>query len=191
MGEDGQAGFRHPVVMQITTEQATWTNPGRPFWWGQQQPDAEVYPLQAVIFDIDALADSDGEPRSGLIDLVLSLFATGIWVAVVGAGPRDQVQARVRELIGDGMTETVVSADDLTGPAGDAELYRLALWELGIVAGESLVIAGSEAGARTAAAIGLPAIFTDTDGYDGLSANGCRELQAQRVVARFSCRAAG
>jgi beta-phosphoglucomutase-like phosphatase (HAD superfamily) len=177
--------------MPITTELATWTSPGRPFWWDQVHTDAEVYPLQAVIFDIDALADADGEPRSGLVDLVLSLFATGLWVAVVGAGPRDAVQARVRELIGDGMTETVVTAEDLTGPAGDAELYRLALWELGIVAGESLVIAGSEAGARTAAAIGLPAIFADTDGYDGLSANGCRELQAQRVVARFSSRAAG
>lgn len=179
--------------MQTTTELATWTGPGRPFWWDQVHTDAEVYPLQAVIFDLEALScpDEPGEPRSGLVDLVLSLFATGLWVAVVGAGPRDAVQARVRELIGDGMTETVVSADDLTGPAGDAELYRLALWELGIVAGEALVIAGSEAGARTAAAIGLPAIFADTDGYDGLSANGCRELQSQRVVARFSCREAG
>ncbi|MEB3034465.1 HAD family hydrolase [[Mycobacterium] nativiensis] len=177
--------------MQITTELATWTSAGRPFWWDQVQTDAEVYPLQAVIFDIDALSDADGETRSGLVDLLLSLFATGIWVAVVGAGPRDWVQARVRELIGDGMTETIVSADDLTGPAGDAELYRLALWELGIVAGETLVIAGSETGARIASAIGLPAIFTGMAGYDGLLANGCRELQAQRVVARFSCRAAG
>jgi beta-phosphoglucomutase-like phosphatase (HAD superfamily) len=181
--------------MQITTELATWTSAGRSFWWDQVQTDAEVYPLQAVIFDVDALADEDGEPRSGLVDLVLSLFATGIWVAVVGAGPRSWVQARVRELIGDGMAETVVSADDLTGPAGDAELYRLALWELGIVAGEALVIAGYESGARTAAAIGLPVIHVasggDAAGYDGLSAAGCRELQAQRVVARFSSRAAG
>jgi len=178
--------------MQITTELATWTGPGR--WWGQVHPDAEVYPLQAVIFDLDALADADGEPRSGLVDLVLSLFANGIWVAVVGAGPRSWVQERVREMIGDGMAETVISADDLTGPAGDAELYRLALWELGIVAGEALVIAGYESGARTAAAIGLPVIHAASGGYpagyDGLSAAGCRELQAQRVVARFSCREA-
>ena len=177
--------------MQITTELATWTGPGRPFWWDQVHPDAEVYPLQAVIFDLDALADADGEPRSGLVDLVLSLFAAGLWVAVVGAGPRAWVQERVRELIGDGMAETVVSADDLTGPAGDAELYRLALWELGIVAGEALVIAGYESGARTAAAIGLPVIYAGSTRYDGLLANGCRELQAQRVVARFSCREAG
>lgn len=178
--------------MQITTELATWTSPSRSYWWDHVvQPDAEVYPLQAVIFDIDALADADGEPRTGLIDLALSLFATGIWVAVVGAGRRADVQSRVRDLIGDGMTETVITADDLTGPAGDAELYRLALWELGIVAGETLVIAGSEAGARTAAAIGLPAIFTGDADFDGLSAQGCRELQAQRVVARFSCREAG
>ena len=177
--------------MQITTELATWTGPGRSFWWGEVQPDTEVYPLQAVIFDIEALADADGEPRSGLVDLVLSLFATGMCVAVVGAGSRDWVQLRVRELIGDGMAETVISADDLTGPAGDAELYRLALWELGIVAGETLVIAGSETGARTAAAIGLPAIFTGTAGYEGLLAGGCRELQAQRVFARVSSRAAG
>ncbi|ORV41260.1 haloacid dehalogenase [Mycolicibacter engbaekii] len=180
--------------MQITTELATWTGPARPFWWDQVHPDAEVYPLQAVIFDLDALADDEGEPRPGLVDLVLSLFAAGIWVAVVGAGPRSWVQSRVRELIGDGMSETVVSADDLTGPAGDAGLYRLALWELGIVAGEALVIAGSEAGARTAAAIGLPVISAGAGypaDYDGLSAAGCRELQAERVVARFSSRAAG
>ncbi|OMC06737.1 haloacid dehalogenase [Mycolicibacter heraklionensis] len=177
--------------MQITTELATWTGPGRPFWWDQEHPDAEVYPLQAVIFDLDALADADGEPRSGLVDLVLSLFATGLWIAVIGAGPRAWVQERVRELIGDGMAETVVSADDLTGPAGDAELYRLALWELGIVAGEALVIAGYESGARTAAAIGLPVIYAGSSSYDGLSADGCRKLQAQRVVARFSCREAG
>ncbi|MCV7383408.1 haloacid dehalogenase [Mycolicibacter longobardus] len=177
--------------MQITTELATWTGPGRPFWWDQVHPDAEVYPLQAVIFDLDALADDDGEPQSGLADLVLSLFATGIWVAVVGAGPRDWVQPRVRELLGDGMAETVISADDLTGPAGYAELYRLALWELGIVAGEALVIAGSEASGRTAAAMGLPVIAAGPAGYDGLLAAGCRELQAQRMVARFSSREAG
>ncbi|WP_244962630.1 hypothetical protein [Mycolicibacter senuensis] len=50
--------------MQITTELATWTSAARPFWWDQVQPDAEVYPLQAVIFDIDALSDADGESRS-------------------------------------------------------------------------------------------------------------------------------
>ncbi|MEO6793572.1 MAG: HAD family hydrolase [Mycobacterium sp.] len=177
--------------MQITTELATWTSAGRPFWWGQAQPDAEVYPLQAVIFDLEALADADGEPRSGVVDLVLSLFANGIWVAVVGAGPRSWVQPRVRELIGDGMAETVVSADDLTGPAGAAELYRLALWELGIVAGEALVVTGSESGYRTATAIGLPVISAGSAGYDGLLARGCRELQAQLVVDRFNCRAAG
>ncbi|MGV0626169.1 HAD family hydrolase [Mycolicibacter minnesotensis] len=177
--------------MQITTELATWTGPDRSFWWDQAKPDAEVYPLQAVIFDLDALSDAAGESRSGLVDLVLSLFAAGIWIAVVGAGPRSRVQPQVRELIGDGMAETVVSADDLTGPTGDAGLYRLALWELGIVAGEALVIAGSGPGSRAAAAMGLPVIAVGAAGYDGLTAKGCRELQAQRVVARFSSRAAG
>ncbi|GFG70800.1 HAD family hydrolase [Mycolicibacter senuensis] len=158
--------------MQITTELATWTSAARPFWWDQVQPDAEVYPLQAVIFDIDALSDADGESRSGLIDLVLSLFATGLWVAVVGAGPRDWVQPRVRELIGDGMAETVVCADDLTGPAGDGELYRLALWELGIVAGEALVITGS---GRCRAAAG-PACRWSTRARPGTT--GCRPAGA-------------
>lgn len=184
--------------MQITAEQATWTAAGRPFWWGPAPltdvpVDAEVYPLQAVIFDLAALGDADdpGEPRHGLVDLTMSLFAAGIWVAVISAGPRDWVQARVRELVGDGMTETVISADDLTGPAGDAELYRLALSELGIVAGEALVIAGDESGWRTAAGLGLPVATPGHSGYDGLSAAGCRELHAQRVVARLVDRAAG
>lgn len=185
--------------MQITTELARWSGPGRPFWWdgAQPEPDAEVYPLQAVIFDLAALSRTEDpeRPRSGLVDLVLSLFANGIWIVVVDAGPRSWVQLRVRELIGDGMAETVVSADDLTGPAGDAALYRLALWELGIVAGEALVISGCESGGRAAAAMGLPVITAGSGSYpadyEGLTASGCRALQAQRVVARFSSRAAG
>ena len=178
----------------MTADLATWTRDGRTFWWDRDQlpqADAEVYPLQAVIFDLDALADADGEPRSGVVDLAMSLFGAGIWVAVVSAGTRDWVQPRVRELLGDGMAETIVCADDLTGPAGDAELYRLVLWELGIVAGEALVIAGSERGGRAAAAAGLPVVTADDSvAYDGLLAGGCRRLQAQLVVDRFNCRAA-
>ncbi|MBS9535997.1 haloacid dehalogenase [Mycobacterium sp. M1] len=182
--------------MQSTTEQATWTDTGRKFWWGPAPRvgapvDAEVYPLQAVIFDLEALAGPDGEPRDGVVDLMLSLFGAGLWVAVVSAGSRDWVQSRVRELIGDGMAETVVCADDLTGPGGDAELYRLVLWELGIVAGEALVVTGSEGSSRIAAGLGLPTVAIGDSGYDGLTAGGCRELQAELVVARFSGRAAG
>lgn len=178
--------------MYITVDLATWIRDGRLSRWDRPQPvDAEVYPLQAVIFDLDALADVDGEPRAGLVDLAMSLFGAGVWVAVVGADTRDRLQPRVRELLGDGMAETIVSADDLTGPAGDTELYRLVLWELGIVAGEALVITGSERGGRAAAAAGLPVVTAVAPvSYDGLSADGCRRLQAQLVVGRLSCRAA-
>ena len=139
--------------------------------------------LRAVLFDLDALScpGTADRPRPGLADLVLSLFVAGVRLAVVGPGRRTRVQPLVRELVGDGMTETVISADDLTGPVGAADLYRLALWELGIAGAEALVIAGCEGNRRSAAALGLPVIAAGSRGYEGLSAAGCRRLQARRA----------
>jgi beta-phosphoglucomutase-like phosphatase (HAD superfamily) len=143
--------------------------------------------LRAVVFDADsALADidSDGDttPRSGLVDLVMSLFCAGIWVGVVSTRRRECVETLVRQLIGDGLVETIVTVDDLPdmdpGPGSDAELYRLALWELGITPRAALAVAGSGRGLRAALAAELPAVVVTPYAAD-LPLIGAAEIRAR------------
>jgi beta-phosphoglucomutase-like phosphatase (HAD superfamily) len=170
------------------------TRPARTFWWDRQPPaDADL--LRAVIFDADsALADierdGDIDARAGLLDLVMSLFVAGIWVGVVSTRPRVWVEALVRQLIGDGLVETIVTVEDLpdTGAGCDAELYRLALWELGITHRSALAVTGSGTGLRAAAAAELPTLVVPT-GYDGdepLLAPGCQQAHRRWWIAQRS-----
>jgi beta-phosphoglucomutase-like phosphatase (HAD superfamily) len=152
----------------------------RTFWWDRTRPDAEVDPLKAVIFDLDAVAgiDSDGElaPRDGLIDLVMSLFVAGAWVAVVSTRPRADVEPLVRELMGDGLVETIVTADD-TESTKRTDLYESALWEFGIEPKGALAVVGSAAGLCAATAMGLATVMVSTDyiGDEDIStAAGCQ-----------------
>jgi beta-phosphoglucomutase-like phosphatase (HAD superfamily) len=132
--------------------------------------------LRAVIFDADsALARIDcDDARIDLIDAVMSLFVAGIWVGVVSARPRAEVETLVRHLLGDGLVETIVTADDLadtnSGPTGGGELYRLALWEMGITPGGALAVTGTD-GLRASATAGLPAVVIAAP----LSAASCRQ----------------
>jgi beta-phosphoglucomutase-like phosphatase (HAD superfamily) len=151
------------------------TRPARTFWW-DREPAAEADVLRAVIFDADsALADIEcDDAKTDLIDAVMSLFVAGVWVSVVSTRPRTQVESLVRHLLGDGVVETIVTVDDLTeadaGLACGVELYRLALWELGITPRGALAVVGSECGLRTSAAVGLPAVGVG----DALSAASCQ-----------------
>ena len=186
------------------------TRPVRTFWWDREPPaDADI--LRAVIFDADsALADieRDGDiaPRAGLIDSVMSLFVAGIWVGVVSTRPRVWAETLVRQLVGDGLVETIVTVEDLPGvdarPECDAELYRLALWELGITHRDALAVAGSARGMRAAAAAELPAVVVTTGhtadqhfvgaaevraGYDcadPLRATGCQQVHRRWWIAQ-------
>lgn len=155
------------------------TRPTRTFWWNREiRTEADV--LRAVIFDADsALAnierDGDVSARNDLIDSVMSLFVAGIWVSVVSARPRTQVQTMVRQLLGDGLVETIVSMEDLPEPeAGmvrSGELYRLALWELGITPRGALAVTGPGAELLPSATAGLPAVVVD----ELLSAASCQQ----------------
>lgn len=161
--------------MQTTTHGA---RPRRTFWWDRARPvDADVQPLRAVIFDVDAMADVDGEPRAGLIDLVMSLFVAGIWVGVVSTRRRAWTETLVRQLVGEGLVETLVTVDDVDRPDRDAELYQLALWELGITAEDAVAVTGSGRGLRTARAAGLPAVVLTADDAAGHRLAGAAEIR--------------
>jgi beta-phosphoglucomutase-like phosphatase (HAD superfamily) len=210
-------GLGQPVDVRATGQ----TRPARTFWW-DREPLVEVDALRAVIFDADsALADNaafanhgvvgDAAPRTGLIDSVMSLFCAGIWVAVVSTRPRGCVETLVRQLIGDGLVETIVTIDDLSdidaGPACDAELYRLALWELGITPQGALAIAGAGRGLRAAIAAEVPAVVvtpcaaerqlagaaeirTRYDGPHPLLAADCRRIHRRWSIRQQRSRAA-
>jgi beta-phosphoglucomutase-like phosphatase (HAD superfamily) len=189
------------------------TRQARTFWWDRARPtDADICQLRAVIFDVDALADFDRdgdlgpvdadegmldrdvEPRSGLIDLVMSLFVAGVWVAVVSTGRRACVETLVRELVGDGLVETIVTGDDMAAGKPRSELYRLALWELGIARENALAITGSVPGMRAAAAAGLATLVasgvfdcevrSSYDSGDPLLADGCQRVHRRWWVTK-------
>ena len=151
----------HPVGVRAKVD----TRPARTFWW-DREPVAASGALRAVIFDADSALADDGRdtPRSGLIDSVMSLFCAGIWVGVVSTRHRACVETLVRHVVGDGLVETIVTVDDLSdiprGRPRDAELYRLALWELGITPRDALAVTGSRRGLRAATAAELPALET-------------------------------
>jgi beta-phosphoglucomutase-like phosphatase (HAD superfamily) len=161
------------------------TRPARTFWWDRESR-TETDELRAVIFDADsALSNIDcDDARTELIDSVMSLFVAGIWVSVVSAGTRTQVEAMVRQLLGDGLVETVVTADDLSEPAEglarDGELYRLALWEMGITPRAALAVTGSPDSIRTWAMAGLPAIVAD----EPLSAASCQQAHRRWWISQ-------
>ncbi len=189
---------RHPYVMRTVGDK---TRSARTFWWDRAGAvGAEVHPLRAVIFDLDgAVADLDHDgdlaPRAGLIDLVMELFVEGVWVGVVSTGRRAWTEPLVRELIGDGLVETIVTVDDLPDDGDPAtDLYSLALWELGIHPDNALAVVGSAAGLRAAVDSGLAtvvvrtehtadqdftgaaAVLDDYDGPDPLLASSCQRL---------------
>jgi beta-phosphoglucomutase-like phosphatase (HAD superfamily) len=149
------------------------TRPARTFWW-DREPATEAGVLRAVIFDADsALVDIGRDaPKTGLVDSVMSLFCAGIWVGVVSSRGRESAETLVRHVVGDGLVETIVAIDDLddlalpTARAREAELYRLALWELGITPRDALAVTGCRRGLRVATAAELP-VLKIRGGYDG------------------------
>jgi beta-phosphoglucomutase-like phosphatase (HAD superfamily) len=164
------------------------TRPAGTFWWDRESR-TEADELRAVIIDADSVLarierDCDVAPRTGLIDAVMSLFVAGIWVGVVSRSPRRQVETLVRNLLGDGLVETIVTIDDLPEPdamlAGGGELYRLALWEMGITPRGALAVTTSGAGFIASAAAGLPAVVVD----DSLSAASCQQAHRRWWIAQ-------
>ncbi|GAB7071955.1 HAD hydrolase-like protein [Mycobacterium hodleri] len=131
---------------------------------------------------------ADLDARAGLVDLVTDAFTAGVAVGVVSTGRRQWVEPLVRQLVGDGLIQTVVTADDLppTAPLGAG--FRMALAEMGAPAHDSLAFTGSGDGVRGAAAAGMPAVLVDPEvagaraDYDGLRVADCRRLHAEPWV---------
>ena len=115
------------------------------------------------MFD-EMILDAGLTPRAGLVDLIMDTFAADIPVAVVARGRRSWVEPLVRQLVGDGFVETIVTDDDV---AADDKPYRHALAELGVAPHDGLAVTGSDAGLRKANAAGLATVLIDPDATAG------------------------
>lgn len=169
-------------------------------WWNHTERPAR---LEAVIVSIDGLlADPRADARL-LADMVWDLHCAGIRVAAVTGGHWPVVHRKVRELLGDGAVEVLVTGDEVSRPKPDPEAYQRALWQLGVRAVDALAIEDSALGLRAAAAAGLTtvmvtaersagddffgaaAVFTGHEASEQLSVHGCRRLLlgSQRLTA--------
>ena len=114
----------------------------------------DIYMTKTMMLD-EMILDADLTPRPGLVDLVMEAFTSGVCVGVVTGGQRSWAEPLVRQLVGDGVVETVVTADDVKKPMPDPEAFRTALWELGIPAENALAVTGSASGIGAACAARL------------------------------------
>lgn len=168
----------------------------RGFWWDRAGRNrAEVPDLQAVIFSLDAaLSDADGD-STVFSELVWDLHCSGVRIAVVTQRCGSAVHRSVRDLLGDGAVEVMITGDEVGRPKPDPEVYHLALWELGVRAEHAMAVEDSAEGLCAALGAGLATVVVSTgntgndaftgaaavlSGYDGpeaLSVHDCRRLR--------------
>lgn len=118
-----------------------------------------VCTTKARTFD-ETVLEAGLSPRPGLEDLMNDAFAADVPVAVVTSGPRSWSEPLVRQLVGEGLVETVLSADDVVQPGANA--FRQALSELGVRPQHAVAITGSSRGLRAAASAELAAVLVGT-----------------------------
>ncbi|MFS0897764.1 HAD family hydrolase [Mycolicibacterium litorale] len=157
----------------------------------------EICSTKAMMFE-EMVLDAGATPRPGLDDLIGDAFAADIPVAVVTAGRRSWVEPLVRQLVGEGQVETIVTRDDVAAPG--VESYQLALRELGVTTDHVLALTGSTAGLRTATGAGLATVLVGADAAardtlaalavrtDYAGAEPLRLTACERLYARSSTR---
>jgi beta-phosphoglucomutase-like phosphatase (HAD superfamily) len=144
----------------------------------------EICATKSMMVD-EMMLGADLDARTGLIELITDGFTAGVAVGVVSAGRRQWVEPLVRQLVGDGLVQTIVTADDVGTPVSSGDAFRMALAELGAPAHDSLVFTGSQDGLRAAMSVGLAGVLVDPEtlgartDYDGLRVADCQRMHAE------------
>lgn len=136
---------------------------------------AQVHQTKTAIFRERIL---DIKPRPGLVDFVRSLLDADIRIGVATTGRRAWVAPLVRQLLGEGTVETIVTGDDVTRLKPDPEVYRRALTEIGLAPEEALAVEDSALGLRSALGAGLATIVVTTDYTAGQDFTGAAAVQS-------------
>lgn len=145
------------------------------YWWDRTRR-SPVGELEAVIISLDA-ALAGGQYADVVADLVWDLHCDGVRVAVIASQRGRGVHRSVRNLLGDGAVELILTGEDVGSHRPDPEVYHLALWELGVCAENALAVEDSADGLKSAAIAGLAAVLAG----DSLSVRRCRRLQQRRA----------
>ncbi|HEX2285950.1 MAG TPA: HAD-IA family hydrolase [Mycobacterium sp.] len=117
----------------------------------------DITATKTMLYD-ELILEADLSPRPGLHDLVMDAYAAGVLVGVVTNGQRSWAEPLVRQLVGEGIVESLVTGDDVQKPLPDREAYQLALSELGISEENALAVTGSASGLRAAKTMGLATV---------------------------------
>jgi HAD superfamily hydrolase (TIGR01509 family) len=123
----------------------------------------EVHRTKTALF-ADSILNGDITARPGLLDLVASLRSAGVQMAVATTGRWTWVEPLIRQLVGDGLIETMVCGDDVEELTPDPGVYLRALAELGVCADNALAVEDSSTGLRAALGAGLATVVVPT-GY--------------------------
>lgn len=160
----------------MATFRTSSTRSCKPFWWDRNgRSSIEVPDLQAVIFSLDAVL-SDPRHDDGIFsEVVWDLHCAGVRIAVATQRHGSAVHRSVRDLLGDGAVEVMITGDEVARPKPDPEVYHLALWELGLRAEHVMAVEDSADGLRAALGAGLATVVVSTekthDGdFDGAAA---------------------
>jgi HAD superfamily hydrolase (TIGR01509 family) len=129
----------------------------------------DIYTTKTMMFD-ELILERDLAARPGLADFVMDTFAAGVQVAVVTSGNRSWAEPLVRQLVGEGIVETVVAAEDVNKMMPNPEAHRFALGELGITAENALAISGSASGLRAANGAGMATVVVTGEGVPEIPA---------------------
>lgn len=118
--------------------------------------------------------------RPGIHALVEAALARGMRLAIVTTSYEDQVMALLRHQLPEAADKfwPVLGRDAGVKTADDSPLYRRALVELGVAAGEALAIEDSEVGLRAALTAGIPTAVFYNDATFG------QDFRGAALVAR-------
>lgn len=103
-----------------------------------------------------ANAQAKAAARDGAAELMAAARRRGRAVAVVTSAPESLARAWLRGAGLERLVDAVIGGDQVRRGKPDPEPYLSALARTGCVAGESIAVEDSRAGARAAAAAGIP-----------------------------------
>lgn len=146
------------------------------FWWDRSaRASIDVSKVQGVIFSLDGVLSDARSDHELFSERVWDLYCAGVRIAVTTERGWLGVHRSVRELLGDGAVELIITGDEVSRPKPDPEVYHYALWELGLRAESVLAVEDSAHGLRAARAAGVATIVvtterTEADDFTGAAA---------------------
>lgn len=119
--------------------------------------------VEAVIFSLDGVLEDPRLDGEMFADSIWALRCAGVRIAIVTARSGLRIHRSVRDLLGDGAVEVMVTADEISTPKPDPAVYRQALADLGLRPHSVVAVEDSAVGLQAALAAGLSTLVVTTE----------------------------